>query len=90
MMSSKEEKEDENGEWYFAQKIPSFWDTKFQKLVDVIDKTYIKIGRNVQKNKWWKEKIVLYPWEGHQDHLTLVTNYLLLYLQFLLLIIKRI
>ena len=42
MMSSEEEKEDENGERYFEQKTPSFWDKNFQKLVDVIDKTYIK------------------------------------------------
>ena len=38
MMSSEEEKEDENSERDFEGKIPSFWDKKFQKLVDVIDK----------------------------------------------------
>ena len=42
MMWSEEDKEDENGEQYFERKIPSFRDRKFQKLVDVIDKTYIK------------------------------------------------
>ena len=36
MMSSEEEKEDENGERDFEGKIPSFWDKKL--LVDVIDK----------------------------------------------------
>ena len=51
MMSSEEEKEDENGKRYFERKIPSFQDRKFQKLADVIDKTYIKIVRNFQKNK---------------------------------------
>ena len=40
MMSSEEEKEDKNDERCFERKIPSFRDKKFQKLVDVIDKTY--------------------------------------------------
>ena len=40
MMSSEEEKEDENDERCFERKIPSFRDKKFQKLVDVIDKIY--------------------------------------------------
>ena len=53
MMSSEEEKEDENGERYFQRKIPSFCDKKFQKLVDVIDKTYIK-----NSSKPSKEQIV--------------------------------
>ena len=48
MMSPEEEKEDENGERYFEQKIPSFRDKKFQKLVDVIGKT-LKIVQNVKR-----------------------------------------
>ena len=53
MMSSEEEKEDENGEQYFEQKIPSFRGKKFQKLVDVIDKTYFK-----KSSKHSKEQMV--------------------------------
>ena len=48
MMSPEEEKEDENGERYFEQKIPSFRDKKFQKLVDVIGKT-LKVVQNVKR-----------------------------------------
>ena len=51
MMSSEEEKEDENGERYFERKIPSFRDKKFQKLVDVIDKKYIKNSSKEQMVK---------------------------------------
>ena len=49
MMSSEEEKEDENGERHFELKIASFRDKKFQKLVHVIDKTYIKNSSNCSK-----------------------------------------
>ena len=60
-----------------------------------------KIVRNVQKSKWWQEKMVTHPREGHQNHLILATSYFLRKsnvqnvvlsdpLQFLLLIIKDI
>ena len=56
MMSSEEEKEDENGERYFAWKIPSFRDKKFQKLVDVIDKTYVKNSSKRSKEQMVKRE----------------------------------
>ena len=56
MMSSEEEKEDENGERYFERKIPSFRDKKFQKLVDVIDKTYIKNSLKLSKEQMVKRE----------------------------------
>ena len=56
MMSSEEEKEDENGERYFERKIPSFRDKEFQKLVDVIDKTYIKNSSKRSKGQMVKRE----------------------------------
>ena len=56
MMSSEGEKEDENGERYFAWKIPSFRDKKFQKLVDVIDKTYAKNSLKRSKEQMVKRE----------------------------------
>ena len=56
MMSSEEEKEDQNGERCFERKIPSFWDKKFQKLVDVIDKTYIKNSLKRSKEQMVKRE----------------------------------
>ena len=53
MLWSEEEKEDKNGERYFERKIPSFRDKKLQKLVDIIDNTYIK-----NSSKRSKEQIV--------------------------------
>ena len=101
MMSSEEEKEDENGERYFAWKIPSFRDRKFQKLVDVIDKTYVKNSLKRSKEQMVKKENGAHPKEGQQDHLTLAMSNLLRKRnvenasvsnrhQFLLLIIKRI
>ena len=58
MMSSEEEKEDENGERYFERKIPSFRDKKFQKLFDVIDKTYIKNSSKLSKEQMVKRENV--------------------------------
>ena len=56
MKSSEEEKEDENGERYFERKIPSFREKKFQKLVDVIDKTYIKNSSKRSKEQMVKRE----------------------------------
>ena len=56
MISSEEEKENENGEWYFEQKIPYFWDRKFQKVVDVINTTYIKNNSKRSKEQMVKRE----------------------------------
>ena len=68
-ISSEDEKEHEIVKQYFEHKIPSFRDINFQKLVNVIDATYVKkyletIKRtNVKKRKWYliQQKGTL-PW----------------------------